>query len=147
MTRRTRISARLAIETLEARCTPAVVLTIGHNLWITGTDAADAVTVRDTMVGVVRSVEVTEKSGSALAKTTTVPMSSLTGGHVFILASKGDDRFTNLSSLQVVAYGGPGNDYFYSRTASFIYAGSGNNIIDCHEASGVCVLDAHTQAT
>ena len=92
---RNRKFARQSLETLEDRCTPAAVLTVGHNLWITGTDAADTITLSNTTVGNVPSVQVVEQSGTGAVKTETFAKSALTGGYVFFYGYAGDDRIKN----------------------------------------------------
>lgn len=141
MNSRSRRVAKPSLETLELRCTPATVMTVGHSLWITGTDGADTVSVSNQTINQVNYIQVTEQVGAGAIKSSLFKMSALTGGNVFFFGHKGDDHFTNTSTLRLIAYGGPGNDYYYSRTASFIYAGAGNNTIDCSAATGVCVLD------
>ena len=136
-----RNSARLSLETLETRYTPTTVLTLGHSLWITGTNAADTVNVHNTTIGGVNYVEVTEQAGTGPVTTTKFKMSQLTGGNVFFYGYKGDDHFTNHSTLQVIAYGGEGNDTIVSTTGGYIFGGSGNDVIDCSAAKGLCVLD------
>ena len=131
---------RLSLETLEDRCTPAAIVTIGHNLWITGTDAADTVTVSNTTVGTTPSVQVTEQSGTGAVKTTTFAKSALPGGYVFFFGYAGEDRFTNRSSLLVIAHAGSGNNTFTSTTAGFFYGGAGRSVVDFSAASGTVVV-------
>jgi Ca2+-binding RTX toxin-like protein len=94
----------LNLEALEERANPSVAF-VNNNLVITGTDAADTVSVRSETLQGVSGYRVTENGSSRFYFNVMG-----TTNEIWFNGKGGHDTFTNLTTLRVQAYGGQGND-------------------------------------
>lgn len=117
-----RPNARRGFESLEDRRMMASTQISNGDLYIYGNDGPSD-TVQVSQRGNNYAVTI---NGS----TQNVPMSSLRNGCIYFRGYRGDDTFTNYTSLRSIGWGGEGRDTFYgSSNVDKFYGGNGTDFL------------------
>src|SRR5262245_28763621 len=132
---RTVRSHKLMLEVLEARDTPAVVVTpslADHTIYITGDANANTVKVGDGNY----TINVYEQQAGALKLIAAVPYTNVPW-KIHFQGMGGNDHFENWSTAQAFAFGGSGNDYLMSNSAgSELHGGIDNDTLELVNGAG-----------
>ncbi len=116
--------ARLNVEVLEDRLTPATFISVNSNLYIDGSNQADRVIAEKITIEGIDYYQVTENGQVTRFKT-----SQITGSYIYFFGNDGNDRFENYTDLYAVAYGGEGDDYLMSVSGGYLDGEGGNDVL------------------